>query len=217
MKKYLFTGFLFFAGFLLTNNVFAQTLKNFFNDSEYPTVYLGIDFSKAKLINDPMANAIDIKNRLYYSINAVTLNETKKYDFGKAFHKSSVSNDLSGVKKRIDKINAENILSDNVDDFNRLKESDINDVVKGLEISKSKEAVGILFVMEAMRKMEKNNEAAVWLVLIDLKNKKVLMTKRYEEKATGFGFRNMWVSPIKGALTEIEKNYSHLKKEYGGE
>ncbi|MBS1928524.1 MAG: hypothetical protein IT254_01270 [Chitinophagaceae bacterium] len=215
MKKLQFFQLVFFAVFFVSGSVHAQILKDFFNNSEYPTVYLGIDFSKAKLINDPMANTIDIKNRLYGSINDVTVYEAKKYDIGKAFHKSMVSSDLSGVKKRIEKINSEDILSQNSDDFSRLKESDIHAVVKGLDLGKQKEGVGVLFVMEAMRKMEKNNGAAVWLVLIDMHSKKVLLTKRYEEKAAGFGFRNMWVSPIKATLNDIEKNYSNLKKEYG--
>lgn len=215
MKKFPFVKLVFVYLLFVAGNTFGQTLKEFFNNSEHPTVYLGVDFSKAKLINDPMANTIDIKNRLYGSINDVTIYEAKKYDFGKAFHKSMVTSDLSGVKKRIEKINSEDILSDNSSDFSRLKESDIAAVVKGLDLGKQKEGVGILFVMEAMRKMEKNNAASVWLVLIDLKTKKMLMAKRYEEKAAGFGFRNMWVSPIKGALNSIGKDYADFKKEYG--
>lgn len=215
MKKLLFTKMLLIAGLFFTSSAYSQSLKDFFNNSEYPTVYLGIDFSKAKLIGDPGANTIDIKNRLYNSINDVTVFEAKKFDVGKAFHKTTVTSDLSAVKKRIEKINSESILSENSEDFNRLKESDIDGIVKGLDLSKQKDGVGVLFVMEAMRKMEKNNGAAVWLVLINLQNKKVLMTKRYEQKAAGFGFRNMWVSPIKATLTEIGKDYSKLKKEYG--
>jgi hypothetical protein len=214
MKRFTYAAVVFCATLLLNANGYAQSLKDFFSNSETKTVYLGIDFSKAKLINDPGANTMDIRNRLYNSINDVTVNEAKKYDFGKAFHKSSVSSDLSAVKKHINGINAENILSSNTDDFNRFSEADISGIVKSLDLSKTKEGVGILFVVEAMKKQEKNDMAAVWVVLINLSNKKVLMTKRYEEKARGFGFRNLWVSPIKGAMDQFDKDYSDFKKQY---
>lgn len=212
MKK-LITAILFLL-FIGIHGSFAQTLNDFFSDSEIPTIYLGVDFSKAKLINDPTANPIDIRDRLYNSINDLTVNESKKYDIGKAFHKSNVSSDLAPVKAVISKINAEDILSTNSADFNRFTEADIHSMVKKLDLSKHHEGVGVLFVVEAMRKEEKNSGAAVWMVLINMKEKKVLLAQRYEEKARGFGFRNFWASPIKAALDEIQKDYSKLKKQY---
>lgn len=214
MKRFIYAVFVFCSALLLSINVNAQTLKDFFSNSETKTVYLGIDFSKSKLINDPGANTMDIRNRLYYSINAVPVNEAKKFDFGKTFHKSSVSVDITGVKKRIENINAEEILSSDNQDFNRFTKDDINGIVKALDLSKSKEGIGILFVVEGMKKQEKNDMASVWVVLINLSNKKVLMAERYEEKARGFGFRNLWVSPIKAAMDDFEKDYSDFKKQY---
>lgn len=214
MKRFIYAVFVFCTALLLGTNANAQTLKDFFSNSETKTVYLGIDFSKTKLINDPGANTMDIRNRLYYSINAVPVNEVKKYDFGKTFHKSNVSVDITGVKKRIEDINAEEILSSDTQDFNRFKESDIAAIVKALDLSKSKEGVGILFVVEGMKKQEKNDMASVWIVLINLSSKKVMLAQRYEEKAKGFGFRNLWVSTIKAAMDDFESDYSDLKKQY---
>lgn len=190
-------------------------LKEFFNNSEMKFVYLGIDFTKAKLINDPGANSFDIRNRLYGSINDVVVNEPKKYDIQGAFRKSNFSSDLTAVKARIEKINAEDIISSNTADFSRLTESDINAVVKSLNIS-GKEGIGLLFVMEGMHKGEKSGSASLWVTLIDLKSKKVLMTERFECKANGFGFRNYWASTIKIALDNIEKSkYKDWKAKYG--
>ena len=194
----------------------AQTLKDFFASSETPAVYLGIDFTRARLINSPTANPMDIKNRLYRSINDVVVNEPKKFDFSGAFHKNSVSTDLSAVHARNEKINAEEIVSSNSDDFNRLKESDIAAVVKALNLNGNK-GVGILFVFEAMKSVEKSDDyASVWTVLVDLQTKKVLLTERFEVKAKGFGFRNIWASAIKSTLDEIEKRkYKAWKDKYG--
>lgn len=195
---------------------FSQTIKDFFSNSETPTVYLGIDFTKARLINSLTANPIDIKNRIYRSINDVVVNEPKKFDFTGAFHKTSISTDLTAVHARNEKLNAEEIVSTKSEDFNRLKESDMTAIAKNLSIS-GKKGTGILFVFEAMKNVEKSDDwAAVWTVLVDLQTKKVLLTERFEVKAKGFGFRNIWASAIKAVLDEIEKiKYKEWKEKSG--
>ncbi len=193
----------------------AQTLKDFFNNSETPLTYLGIDFTKAKLINEAGGNPMDIRNRLYNSINDVVVNEPKKYDIAGAFHKSSVTSDLTAVKAKNEKINAEEIMSSNTADFNRLKETDIASIVKALAIS-GKKGIGLLFVMEGMKKESKNAAASVWAVLVDMQSKKILLSERFENKAAGFGFRNFWSSTIKRTIDDIEKDkYKEWKTKYG--
>jgi hypothetical protein len=132
MKRTIKFSWLFALVFIFSNfqNAQAQTLKDFFNNSETPLTYLGIDFTKAKLINEAGGNPMDIRNRLYNSINDVVVNEPKKYDIAGAFHKSSVTSDLTAVKAKNEKINAEEIMSSNTADFNRLKETDIAGMVK---------------------------------------------------------------------------------------
>ena len=199
----------------ISQSAFSQSLNEFFNNSEMHLVYLGIDFTKARLINAPDANSFDIRNRLYGSINDLVVNEPKKYDIASAFHKSSVGSDLSAVRAKNDKINAEEIVSSNTEDFYRLKETDITSVVKALSIEK-KSGIGLLFVMEGMKKEGKKGTASVWVVLVDMQSKKVLMTERFESKATGIGFRNYWASPIREILGEIEsKKYKEWKAKYG--
>jgi hypothetical protein len=199
----------------ISHSAFSQSLNEFFNNSELKLTYLGIDFSKARLINAETANSFDIRNRLYGSINDVVINEPKKYDISGAFHKSNVSSNLSAVKARVEKINAEEIVSSNTSDFDRLKESDITSVVKSLDIEK-KSGIGLLFVMEGMKKVDKKGEASIWVVLLDMQSKKVLMTERIVSKASGIGFRNYWASTIKETLDEIEKKkYKEWKSKSG--
>ncbi len=207
---------------------FSQTLQEFFSNSSTTLTYLGIDYSKNKLISDPDGNASDIKGRLYNSMNEVVVNEMEKnYNIAKAFDRSGgVSTDIKAVTERNEKINVSDIMSSNLGDFNRLAESDIAACVKALDL-KGKEGIGLVFIMEAMKKGEKIIEGkkttqeksygAVWVTLIDMKPKKVLMTERMEQEAAGFGFRNFWVSIIKKSLVEIDKkSYKAWKKTYGG-
>ena len=108
------------------------------------------------------------------------------------------------------------INSSNTADFNRLTESDINAEVKALGL-KSGDGVGLVFIMEGMKKEEKKSFGAVWVTLVDMKTKKVIMTERLEQEAAGIGFRNFWVSIIKKSIIEIDKKkYKAWKSQYGG-
>jgi hypothetical protein len=207
-----FVALLFFAS---TSTSFSQTLKSVFTDSEASLTYLGIDFTKNHLLD--IGNPDDIRNRIYGSINELIANEPKKFDLAGAFSKSNVPHDFSAVTKNNAKININDILSTNSADFTRLKEADINNVVKALDIS-GKTGVGLLFVMEAMRKLDKKGDAAIWVTLVDMKTKKVLMTERIESDAKGgFGFRNYWASTIKNLIDDIDKKlYKGWKAKYGG-
>lgn len=197
---------------------FAQTLKDFFSNTSTNLTYLGIDYTQNKLINDPGGNANDIKGRLYNSMNEVVVNEMgKNYNISGAFNRSnSVTTDIAAVTARNEKISTSEIMSSSPSDFNRLKEDDIAKCIKALDL-KGKEGVGLVFVMEGMKKEEKKSYGAVWVTLIDMKTKKVLMTERMEQEAAGFGFRNFWVSIIKKSIVEVDKKrYKDWKNAYGG-
>lgn len=220
MKRMQKLSWLFAIVLLLGSNTtsFSQTIKDFFSNNSTPLTYLGIDYTKNKLINDPGGNASDIKGRLYNSMNDVVVNEMgKNYNIAGAFDRSGgVTTDISAVTARNEKINASDIMSSAPSDFNRLTESDIAGCVKALDL-KGKEGIGLVFIMEGMKKEEKKSYGAVWVTLIDMKTKKVLVTERMEQEAAGFGFRNFWVSIIKKSIVEIDKkSYKAWKNTYGG-
>ncbi len=197
--------------------VSAQSIKDFFNDKGIALTYLGIDYYKNRLINDPGGNPSDIKGRLYAAMNEVVVNEMpKNYDIAGAFNRGSfVNSDIAAVTARNEKVEAKDISSANDADFSRLTEADISAEIKALSI-KDKDGIGLVFVMEGMKKEEKKSYGSVWVVLVDMKSKKVLMTERMEQEAAGFGFRNFWVSIIKKSLVEIEKKkYKVWKSKYG--
>lgn len=71
-SKWLVAVFIFLGGSAASS---AQSLKDVFNNSESPLVYLGIDFSQARLLD--VGNASDIRGRLYGSINNLVIDEPK--------------------------------------------------------------------------------------------------------------------------------------------
>jgi hypothetical protein len=191
---------------------FAQTTaKDVFGNSETQVLYLGIDFTKTKIIDDATANALDIRDRQYAAINDLIINEAKKYDLKSAFHKSYIDHDLGPVSQMNSKINAEEIKSTSTADFHRLQPADIESVVRGYTFNSK--GVGLLFVAEAVSKSEK--AIAVWVTLVDMGSKKILMTERMEGKVGGFGFRNYIAAGIKNILETIEKKkYNEWKLKY---
>lgn len=206
-----FGSFIFIA--MLAQPVFSQTLKDFFSSDATSALYLGIDFTKAKLIDDLTTSETDIRDRQFAGINEVIITDSKHIDLAGSFHKKTIDHDLAEVNKRNLAIDPAQIKSSNTSDFHRLKEDDISTLVKGFNFG-DKKGLGILFVMEAMSKSGK--AAAIWVTFVDMKAKKVLLTERFEEKTgMSFGFRNFWATPVKKMLDEIEGDkYKQWKNKY---
>jgi hypothetical protein len=197
---------------ILSFSLKAQTLKEFFNSSEVPLVFLGVDFTHAKVLNDITANAMDIRDRQYAAINQVIVNEPKKYDFQKAFNKTNVTNDITQVVAKNSKIDAEKIVESSADEVH-LKPADVSAIVRAYNFS-GKKGIGVMFIMETMNKA--SAQASMYVALIELPSGKVLLTERFTEKAAGFGFRNYWAKTIWAALEDIRKGkYKEWKSANG--
>jgi hypothetical protein len=214
----------------------AQTLRDFFNDGNVPLMYLGIDFTRTKLIDDANANTQDIKDRQYAGLNEIIVQEAKKYDVKKAFRRNnSVDHDLGPVEKRNQTIDMNQIKSTNTSDFHRFNADSVAAVVSQYDFS-GKKGIGLLIVMEALSKSEKM--AASWYTFVDMSTKKVLATDRIESKVGGGGppgpfphppspgdprsdfygngWRNYWASTVRNAIEMVEKSrYNEWKGKFG--
>jgi hypothetical protein len=201
MKKNLH---LFFCGLLLFAVTALQAQKKSdILSSGTPMVYLGVDFSKAKVINDISATAYDIKTRHFPGINQVIIAEQKKFDWEKYLERSNITPDIAAVTAINEKIDEKDIASSSTADEKRLSEADIQEMVNKYDLS-GKSGVGLVVIMEALSKTSES--AAMWITFIDLSSKKVLYTERMVEKAGGFGFRNYYASTIYKAMQTIKKS-----------
>jgi len=218
MKRMLKTNWLILISFFFSSiqSATAQTIKDVFSSSETPILYLGIDYTQARLINGTDGTGTQVRD-LFPAINNVVINEPKKYDLQGAFHKSSINSSLGIVAKRNKETNAENIISTESSDYSRLKEEDINSLVKGIDFEKKK-GIGLLFIVESMKKGEKGGTSSIWVTFVDMGANKVLMTERMDgETGGGFGFRNFWASTIFNVIETIDKKkYKEWKRKYGG-
>jgi hypothetical protein len=197
----------------------AQTIKEVFTSKETAVLYLGIDFTEARLINDTFQTGIELRDKYFPGINALVISEPKKYDLQKAFNKSVINNNLDIVTKRNKTINPENILSARSTDYSRLSEEDITRLVRGIDFEQLK-GIGLLFIVEGMEKGEKkgdNSSSSVWVTFVDMGANKVVMTKRMEGITSGgFSFRNYWANTIYSVINSIDKKkYKEWKRKYG--
>lgn len=189
----------------------AQTSKNIF-DQATPIVYLGIDFTQAKVIGEPTVNETEIRDRHFPGINNAVVNQSNQYDIAGALNRSEVSSDLSQVTARNKNIPVQQIKSDRVADFAHLKSTDIQKLVGAYSFA-GKAGIGLLFVVDGMSKPEQ--AASIYVTLINLSNKQVLLTERLEGKGGGFGFRNYWARSIEDIIKKIgNSKYNEWKKKY---
>jgi len=200
LKKCLLASFTFVSVCLSAGNSYAQTLKEFFSDETTPLTYLGVDFSAVK-IEGEAATAAEIVSK-FEPINSVIVTEVKKYDVAGSFKRASVTNYLDAVTKLNAGTNPGAIKASGVADLEKgLTMADIDKQVKKYNLS-GKKGIGLVFIVEAMSKT--NKEAYVYTTLIDLSTKKVLLAERMTGKAKGFGFRNYWAYPIYEVLNSID-------------
>jgi hypothetical protein len=196
---------------------FSQTLKEFFSNSSTQLTYLGIDYTKNLFFKNPDANPSDIRDKYYPGINDLVVKEQydKSYDIGAAFNrKNTISIDISAITANNKKIDAANIVSRKKSDFERLKAADIKNCVEALPLE-NKEGIGLMFIMEGMKKINGKGYGSVWVTLIDMKTKEVLITDRLVREAEGFSFRNYWTSVIRKAIMEIDwSKYKDWKRKY---
>jgi len=184
MKKSLLplVSFLIFCSSI--GSLSAQTLKDVFASSETSILYLGIDFTQARMIGDESKQGIEIRDIYFPGINDLVINEPKKYDLQKAFNKTTINNDLSIVEKRNKTINAEDIISDRMNDYVRLREADINKLVSGIDFE-GRKGLGLLFIMDGMKKTDKYPTSSIWVTIVDMGNNKVFNTYQLESKSKG--------------------------------
>jgi len=199
---------LFLSPFLIQ----AQSLSTraFFSTDSIPAVYLGIDFTLAKLINDDASDAKIIQSQQFNGINDLIVKEYKKYDVQKAYHRTNWIVDLKEVEDRNQKVNPDQLKSTNDADMTRLNAGDIDKLVNNFNYG-SHRGYGVLLIVEGMDKTKKL--ATLWFTLINMDSKTVLTTERVNGKlGSGFGFRNYWASAIKNAINDVEdKNYNQWK------
>lgn len=188
----------------------AQSAADIFYSSETKLTWLGIDFTHIKIIGEDFSSPRQLKD-YFEKMNDVVITEAKKYDLEKAFHKSAVGTDLRSVTKLNEGIDMEKVMGEGREDCKKISDEAIQSEIK--KYTFDKEGYGVVFLYEWMFKHEKDVDASIWVVFVDMATKKVVLSERMNAKPGGIGFRNYWVKPVKEVLEEIaKKKYKEWKK-----
>lgn len=202
MKRVLSTILLAIAILSSAVPVNAQNGKSPF-DADVPLLYLGIDFTQLRVINDASAIPSDVKNRHFFGINQLVTTEVKKFEWQKALEKTNYSVDLGLVTAKNEKVDETKIASTSTADETRLKKEDIEKLVAGYDFS-GKKGFGLIVFMEAFSKTSESG--TMWVTFVNMDTKKVVLTERMVGKTMGFGFRNYYSYSVYKVINEIKKN-----------
>lgn len=196
-----------FVALLITIAAQAQLTKaDIFGSEEI--IWLGLDFSQVHFIGEAAQwqdvgdiNNDELRDKYFVAWNDLFINEQSKYDVAGAVGRSEVSYATEVTEKSNNKLTRD-FFSSNGNDYQLLDEQKVQKLVSKYNFQ-GKSGVGMMFFVEGMSKGKA--EASMWVAFVDMKAKKVLLTKRLEEKSGGFGFRNYWAKPFYLALKDMKK------------
>ncbi len=196
---------------VISQSLSAQTLKDFFNATETPATWLGVDFTQVKVLNELTGTPSGIKEQ-FNKINQLILNEPRKYAVDRSFNKPDIAKDIRFTIAKNEAIDPEKISEFSSDDV-RFKKETIESIVKGYDFE-DKKGLGVMFIAETLNKA--TVAGAFYVTIIDMGTKKVLLTERMTGKPAGIGFRNYWAKTIHDILLQIERGkYSEWKAANG--
>lgn len=202
--------------FILSARVNAQTVEDIFKPNDIKVSWLGIDFSHVKLIGDfsqifgaGLKNTNQIKDEYFVSWNTIIMNEPKKYDIKSMLRKGDVFYDVDMIMGLNAKTSLETIESYNTPKYSK---EDIKGFVDAYNLE-SKEGLGVLLISESLNK--NSAEGIFHFLIINMKNKEILIEKRMSSVPSGFGLRNYWAASIYKVIKDVKDNqYPTWKKIY---
>jgi hypothetical protein len=212
MKKVIFS-LAFLVSICLANATFAQLNTSDIFKASNTITWLGIDYSEVKFIgpatgwgDEGTKSPTEMRDKYFPAWNELIVNEPKNFKIADAVSRLEVTYAISVTANANAKMNKKEIFSENIGDFQLLTEADVQSMVKKYDFE-GKEGIGFLMIAEGMSKGRE--EASYWVTFVDMKNKKVLLTKRMLGKAVGFGFRNYWAGSAKNVFKAMKKEFKN--------
>jgi len=211
VMEFMTKAFLVAAILTMTEDVLGQTASAVF-DPQTPVTWLGIDFTRAKLIGDEdKLNQGDKIKELVASWNELMIKEASKYNIGDAFNKKNVVTNFSAVVKQNEGLDYMAMLAKNSFEV-KMDKDIVRGIVAGYDLQ-GMTGLGLMLNVESFSKPD--NQGVIWMTFINLNTKQVIFTERMTAQPGGFGLRNYWAGAIAGMLKNTKKkDYQAWHKKY---
>lgn len=198
---------------VLSSDVKAQFSKADLFKASNTITWIGIDYTEVKFIgpatgwgDEGTKSPTEMRDKYFPAWNELIIGEPKAFKLAEAVSRTELNSAIEITAAANAKMDKKEIFSENIGDFQLLKEGDVQNMIKKYDF-KGKEGIGFMMVAEGMSKGRE--EASYWVTFVDMKTKNVLLTKRVLGKAAGFGFRNYWAGTVKSVLKSMKKDFKN--------
>ena len=189
----------------------AQTFNDIFND-QTEIVWLGLDFTKTKVIGDKESWVNREPLDLFEAWNQLMINEADKYNVAVALHKNKVKPALEVTMAHNKNLSTEDIFVTSYLPEYKLSTEAIQGVVNTYDFS-GYSGIGFMIIIESFDKPAQR--ASMCVTFINLNTKEVLFAQRLTNSPSGFGLRNYWASTVYSILKKIRSTeYRKWMKSY---
>jgi hypothetical protein len=172
-----------------------------------PFTYLGIDFSKAKLIGQ----GFEEPKKMFNDINDLVEVEKSKYDISGAVRKPKPPYVYSIVNKRNAAIE-ETALTENPDD--RVTDDKLQAIVDEYDLAGAGVTEGICMVIICESLNKSRVQGSYYYVILDASSKKILISEKFTGGASGRGLRNYWARSVFETIETLSRKYGVWKLRY---
>jgi hypothetical protein len=194
---------------LAATSVFGQSLEKIL-DKDVPVIWVGLDFSNAKLIGDreKYGSLSDIQY-LIKAWNDLIETEKERYNVARFTRKKTAEYHAEIARKRNDELDVSVLLSNVKEDNAHLKQDDIETIVHSYDFE-ALTGLGLMFNVESLSEL--HHQAAIWTTFIDLSSKEIIATERFITGPSGNGMRNYWGRSFLEAMEKLERQIELWRK-----
>lgn len=188
---------------------FCQSLDKIL-DRELPVTWLGLDFSRAKLVGD-REKYLSLSDTQYLIKAWNDLIETEKGRYNVARFTRKTTAEYHGDIARIhnDELDVSEMFSTVKEDNAHLKQEDITAIIKTYDFA-GLTGLGLMFNVESLS--EYHHQAAIWATFVDLSTKEVIITERFVGGPAGVGMRNYWGRSFLEVMEKLERQIEVWRK-----
>jgi hypothetical protein len=186
-----------------------HTMKDFINNS-CDIVWLGLDFSKSKMVGctwkpDPLL----VKNEYIPAWNAIT-NESGRFDWKKAFQNDKVIIDYGPVTKGNALIDETKLM---VALPYTITKAIVGETVKAIDMGDRTNGIGVVIVIEALDQPRAIGYG--YIAFFDIGTRQLLHSQSVSGGAMGFNFQSFWSKSILGMRDVIASRvFRDVRKKY---